>query len=166
MLVEHDVHDVIRATDAPRFLNVRADGVAIQFPGAGALLHHHAVIRLNCRRGGNARHDRLCAAGIASKVVKFDIAGADSEVRLRHAARDVHERSGARRAEVDAVVRVGVLAADALKYRVARELSFFFFGVMPVRAKREYDGHVLIPAACRRELIQNSGQNLIARDGS
>ena len=86
--------------------------------------------------------------------------------RLRHAARDVHGRSGARRAEVDAVVRVGILAADAVKYRVARELSLFFFGVMPVRAEREYDGHVFVPAAPCGQFVQNSGQNLIARDGS
>ena len=98
--------------------------------------------------------------------MKFNVSCADAEIRLRNAARDVHRRAVFRKAEAYTVVRVGVLAADALKYRVARELPFFFFGVMPVRAEREYDGHVLIPAARCGQFVLNSGQNLIARDGS
>ena len=165
VLVEHHVHDIVHAADASGFLNVRADGIAVQLPGAGAFPHHHAVICLNCRRGGNARHDRLRAAGVAGKVMKFDVAGADAKICFGHNAGNVDRRSGACRAEVGAVVRVGVHAPHAAPDALTRKAALLLLRVMAVRAKRKHDSNIAIPAARRRELVQNGRQNFIDRHG-
>ena len=54
------------------------------------------------------------AAGISGKIMKLDVAQADPEVGFCDCAGDIHRRSACGVAQVDAVGRIGVDAADRL----------------------------------------------------
>ena len=97
--------------------------------------------------------------------MKFDVAGADAKICFGHNAGNVDRRSGACRAEVGAVVRVGVHAPHAAPDALTRKAALLLLRVMAVRAKRKHDSNIAIPAARRRELVQNGRQNFIARHG-
>ena len=102
------VQDKVDAHHGPGLLDVQAQGVGLQGPGAALGQHHAAVVRLDSGPSGHAGHDGLGAAGIAGKIVVFDVAQADAPIRLRHDPGHVHGGAPGGRAVRDAVVGVAV----------------------------------------------------------
>ena len=95
VLVQHHVQDEVHTHHGRGFLDVLTHGIAFELARARGRLHHAAVVRLNCRARGNAGHDGLRAAGIACKIMIFNIAQADSAVGFRNRAHDIHRRAAA-----------------------------------------------------------------------
>lgn len=98
--------------------------------------------------------------------MKLDVAQADPEIGFRDCAGDVHRRSVCGVAQVDAVGRIGVDAADRLIAFPADQTDDLLRRVLPVRAERQHDGDVLRPDARPVQLVQNAGEDLIRGQGT
>ena len=90
--IQDHVEHKIRAHHGGGLLDILPDRIALQQAGAGLGTHHAAVIGLDSGSGGHAGHDGLRPTGVPGKIVVFDVAQADSPVRFRHPAIDVHRR--------------------------------------------------------------------------
>ena len=166
VLVQNDIDDEVHAADRGGFLQILADGVSVQTAGAGQRRDHEPVIGLDGQRRGNAGHDGLRAAGIAGKIMKLDVAQADPEIGFRDCTGDVHRRSVCGVAQVDAVGRIGVDAADRLIAFPADQTDDLLRRVPAVRAERQHDGDVLRPDARPVQLVQNTGEDLVRGQGT
>ena len=82
VLVQDHVDDVVDAADGTGFLNILPDGVALQLACTGRFRHHHPVVDLNGIGGRGTGHNRFGSAGVAGKVVKFNVAQTDSNICL------------------------------------------------------------------------------------
>ena len=98
--------------------------------------------------------------------MKLDVAQADPEIGFRDCAGDVHRRSVCGVAQVDAVGRIGVDAADRLIAFLADQTDDLLRRVPAVRAERQHDGDVLRPDARPVQLVQNAGEDLIRGQGT
>ena len=166
VLVEHDVDDIVDAEDAPGLLDVLADGVAVELARVRLRTDHHAVVALDGIAGGNAGHDALCAAGIPGKVVILNVGKADHAVGLSHGTENIHGRSGVRRTQMHAVVRIGIDTAQLLPPALTGQMALLVGRVAPVAAQRKDESDVLFIHACGIETVEQGRQNLPRRAGA
>ena len=116
--------------------------------------------------GRYARHNRLCAAGIARKIVELYIADTDQAFGIGDDGEYVDRRAGVRGAEMDAVAGVGVDAADAVIDLLPYELHLLLFGMRTVRAERKHDRDIRILNPRGAEFVQQRRQYVVARNGT
>ena len=166
VLVQHHVDDEVHAADLRRLLQILPQRVRVQIARVGLLANHHAVVALDGLAGGHAGHDGLRAAGIACKVVILDVAQADAPVGLGHGAGDVHRRARVGDAHVHAVGAVGIHTADFIERALAGQLLHLLGRMAAMAAQREHQRHVLGPAARGVQLVQQRGQDAVARAGA
>ena len=133
MLVQHHIQNEINTTDPTGLLNVLPYRVGVQVAGASFRTNHHGVVGLNGIPGGNAGHNGFDTAGITGKVVKFDVAQANTVIRFCHRPGDVHGRAGIGGAQMDTILGIGIDAADFLAGTAACQLFYLLGGVVPVR---------------------------------
>ena len=153
--VQHHIYDEVHPHHGGGFFNVLPDRVALQFSGTGGIFHHSAVVGLDGRPGGDAGHDGLGAAGVAGKVMVFNIAQADAPVRLRHGPHDMY-----------AIRRVSVHAADLRKSPFAGQVASLLLCVGTVTSQSEYQRDVLPPDPGGVQLVQQGGHDLPCGHGT
>ena len=160
MLGKDHVQNEVDAYHGPGFLDVQPEGIPFQVSGAAFRQDHAAVVGLDGGPGGHAGHDGFSAAGIAGKIVIFDVAQADAPIRLRHDPGDVHGGAPGGRAIGDAVIGVAVHALDLGIGTLSGQLPPFRLRMLPMAAQGEHQGDVLRSDAARIELVQQGGHDL------
>ena len=160
VLAQHHIQDKVDPADSPGLLDVHTQGISFQISGAGLRAHHHGVIRLNGRPCGAARHDRLSPAGIAGEIMVLHIPQADPPIRLGHNPCNIHRGSRLGDAQVHAIGRIAVHAADLPPGPLPRQAALLLIALMSVAAQGKDQRDILRPDPRGIELIQQRGHHL------
>ena len=91
----------------------------------------------------------------------FDVAQADSAIRFRDAAHDIHRRTMLRNAHVHAIGRIAVHAFDFIESAVARQMAALLIGHFAMAAQRKYQRNILRANSGGVQFIQQRGHHAI-----